>query len=148
MHYPSVLRLEEWDDLTSSECEEVAHEVNRALPSPFRFDGIEAHELGDQKHMVSFFRWNDRRFALIPGADATLGFDRSQPFLPTEEEIASWMVTKRRHRTVLADFLESALTPVRQVTIHPLLLEVQSVDLVPPPVRQADGTVRQFRSTP
>ncbi|HEY7351056.1 MAG TPA: hypothetical protein VH599_22295 [Ktedonobacterales bacterium] len=41
-----LLMLRRWDQLTSAEQEEAALAGASRLPEPFRFDGLETHELG------------------------------------------------------------------------------------------------------
>jgi hypothetical protein len=83
-----MLTLSRWDHLSSSDQEEAAYAVASRLPEPFRFDGLETHQLGQQRHRVAFFTWNKARFALIPGGLATLGHAPGS-FIPTEAHLQS-----------------------------------------------------------
>jgi len=124
-----LLTLSRWDQLDPSEQDEAAYAAAARLPEPFRFDGLETHELGPQRHRVAFFTWNDARFALIPGGPATLGYDPGS-FFPTEAHLQSWEETHREYPDIaeecptLESLLEEDLTPLRQVTFQPFLLEV------------------------
>src|SRR5690348_10065760 len=88
-----MLTLSRWDQLDSSAQEEAAHAVASRLPEPFRFDSLEHHELGQQRHRIAFFTWNEARFALIPGGPATLGYAPNS-FSPTEAHLQSWEETR------------------------------------------------------
>jgi hypothetical protein len=50
--------LEVWDTLPSQEREEIARALEKRLPAQFRFDGLEIHQLGEQQHVVAFYRWS------------------------------------------------------------------------------------------
>ena len=131
-----MLTLSRWDQLDLSAQEEVSHAVAARLPELFRFDGLEEHELGQQRHRVAFFTWNEARFALIPGGPATLGYEPGS-FRPTAAQRASWEDTCHAYPEILlksptlVQYLENRLTPLRQVTFRPLLLETVATDLAP-----------------
>ncbi len=69
-----LLTLSRWDQLNVAEHEETASAVATRLPEPFRFTGLETYALGQQRHRVAFFLWQEVRFALLPGGPATLGY--------------------------------------------------------------------------
>ena len=138
------LQLEQWDRFELSACEEIARELWKVLPTPFRFYKVETCSLGDQQHHVAIFEWagyfdvsHHGFFALIPGAETTLGYDREHPFVPTEHQKESWEEETERtgmFNGTLASFLDQMMTPFRHVRIEPLLLEVLPTPLNPPPV--------------
>jgi hypothetical protein len=121
------LQLSFWDQFTAREAEAVGWALARCLPAPWAFDGVELHEMGDQKRQVAFFTWEDTRFALIPGGEMTLGYDHGRPFVPDAESLDQWQ--RLSQREIDADwvgFLNRCLTPLRQVTLAPFLLEVEA----------------------
>lgn len=126
-----MLTLSRWDQLDSSAQEEAAYAVASRLPEPFRFDGLVTHELGQQRHRLAFFTWNEARFALIPGGPATLGYAPGS-FFPTEAHMQSWEGTCREYPDLALEFptlesyLEHKLSPLRQVTLQHFLLEVEA----------------------
>lgn len=125
-----MLTLSRWDQLDSSAQEEAAYAVASRLPEPFRFDDLETHELGQQRHRVAFFTWNDACFALIPGSPATLGYAPGS-FFPTEAHLQSWEEFRSEWSEIvpestLESYLEHELTPLRHVTLQPCLLEVEA----------------------
>lgn len=131
-----LLQLRHWDQLDASAQEAAARAVAPQLPAPFRFAGLEQHELGQQCHRVAFFTWNAARFALLPGGPATLGYEPGS-FRPTEAHQRSWEETCRDYPQMLLKsptlehYLENRLTPLRQKTIQPLLLEAEATNLTP-----------------
>jgi hypothetical protein len=134
-----MLTLNRWDHLSPDEQDEAAYAVASQLPEPFRFDDLETHELGQQRHRVAFFLWNEARFALIPGGPATLGYTPGS-FIPTEAHLQSWEETRREFfletspsrvrgapkYPTLESYLEANLTPLRQVAFQPFLLEAEA----------------------
>lgn len=132
-----MLILSRWDQLSPSEQDEAAYAVASRLPEPFHFDGLETHELGQQRHRVAFFTWNEARFALIPGGPATLGYAPGS-FISTEAHLQSWEETRRKYFSessrprrrgtptypTLESYIQDNLTPLRQITFQPFLLEV------------------------
>ena len=138
------LMLERWDHFSLAECEEVARDLNKALPASFRFHKVELCTLGDQKHHVAFFEWSGPPrgfshafFVLIPGGEVTLGYDRNHPFIPTSQQQTSWEEETQRtgmFDATLGTFLDQVMTPLRQVSIQPFLLEMIATPLEPPPI--------------
>ncbi len=139
-----LLQLEQWDRFSLAECEAVARELWKVLPAPFRFHQVETCSLGDQKHHVAVFEsagypegHHHGLFALIPGGETTLGYDREHPFVPTQHQQASWEEETERtgmFNGPLASFLDQFMTPLRRVSLEPFLLEVLPTPLSPPPV--------------
>src|SRR5437763_192593 len=93
----ALFRLDAWDRLTSLERQRVASEVARGLPEPFALVGLEGHSLGGQSHEVPIFDHEGRRFALLPGNEAVLGYDRRRPFSPKQvrRSFLTWCARRR-----------------------------------------------------
>jgi hypothetical protein len=137
------LMLDQWDRFSRAECEKVARDLEGELPASFRFHKVETCTLGDQKHHVAFFEWAGSPhayyhafFVLIPGSEATLGYDRDHPFIPTQQQKKSW--EKETQQTglfndTLDGFLDQVMTSLRRVTIQPFLLETLATPLELPP---------------
>jgi hypothetical protein len=129
-----LLTLGRWDQVRSAEQAEVAAAVAARLSGPFRFTGLEDYELGQQRHRVACFTWNEARFALIPGGPATLGYAPGS-FRATEVQQQSWEETCRTNPKIAQEFprldsyLEYRLTPLRQVTLQPFLLQVEAEEV-------------------
>ncbi len=124
-----LLTLSRWDQLAPSAQEEAASALAASLPERFRFAGLETHALGQLRHRVACFTWNEARFALLPGGLATLGYAPGS-FHPSEAHQRSWEESCREYPEIalkyptLESYLEQQLTSFRQVTIQPFLLEV------------------------
>ena len=125
MNIRSLLELDLWDSLTNSERVAVAKAVADSL-SPFILDGLQIHSLGDQTHEIAFFRYENARFALLPGrSPATLGYDRTNPPKLTPVHAADWQSSYGQEFGVTFEgVLDEWQTPLRQVSIAPLLMEV------------------------
>lgn len=142
--FKALLMLDQWDRFSFSECEAIARDLDSVLPASFRFHKIEACSLGDQRHHVAVFEWaglpdgyHKGFFALIPGGPATLGYDREHPFVPDQQQQASWENETQKTRMfpgTLEAFLDQTMTPLRHVHIDPFLLETQATPLATPPV--------------
>ncbi|WP_201390088.1 SUMF1/EgtB/PvdO family nonheme iron enzyme [Ktedonobacter sp. SOSP1-85] len=165
MHYtiPTVLQnLYLWDERSLSECEEIAHFIAAFLPHTFQFTRVEAYTVGIQQHQIALFEWRGTSqgtpclFALIPGGTVTLGYDRNQRLVPSEELVCEWqeynleyhgdMVTidgdlvkdiLPANYKAFSTYLDNHSLPLRTVTLAPFLIETvaQEADrLLPPPL--------------
>lgn len=141
--FQPFLQLDQWDRFSLAECEEVAHDLWKVLPAPFRFHKVKTCSLDDQQHHVAVFEWagypdgyHHRFFALIPGGEATLGYDREHPFVPNQHQKESWAEETERTGMFgpLDAFLDQFMTPFRHVLIEPFLLKVLPTPLSLPPV--------------
>lgn len=140
--FKAFLMLDQWDRFSLAECEEVARDLGRALPAPFRFHKVGMCTLGDQRHHVAFFEWagppnasDHAFFVLISGGEATLGYDRDHPFVPNRQQKKSWEEEIQRagmFNDSLDMFLDQVMTPLRHVSIQPFLLEMLATPLEPP----------------
>jgi hypothetical protein len=102
------------------------------------------YSLGDQTHHVAVFEWvgappgyHQGFFALIPGGQVTLGYDREHPFVPSEQQRESWVEQTQRTGMVsgtLDEFLDVVMTPLRHVSFEPFLMETLATPLEPPPL--------------
>jgi len=136
----NFLSLRQWDTLTLTECEEIARSLDKQLPNTFRFHRVEVHACGSQRHNVAFFEWStgspnhgNAFFALIPGDNALLGYDREHPFIPTPEQYQNWIEeSESDYGMALTKYLDTCMTPLRYVLIQPFLLEVMATDLSRP----------------
>lgn len=142
--FKASLMLDQWDHLSHAECEEIARDLGKELPGAFRFHKVRRCALADQQHHIAFFEWDGPPesydhvfFALIPGGEATLGYDRDHPFVPNRQQQESWADETLRtgmFNETLDVFLDLVMTPFRHVIIGPFLLEVLATPLSPAPV--------------
>lgn len=92
----ALFDLPKWDQLSIQECERLACNVSTRLPASFRFARIATYDIGTQRRHVAHFNWQPSAeqapvlFSLIPGATATLGFDRAHPFAVDKWLVLDW----------------------------------------------------------
>lgn len=137
--FKALLILDQWDRYEPSQCEEIARQLEQALPTPFHFHAVEPYSLGAQKHHIAVFErvafsTGSRQgfFALIPGGQTTLGYDREHPFVPNEQQQKSWIQGTQEGEMftgTLDAFLDIAMTPLRRVNLAPFLLEIEAAYL-------------------
>lgn len=131
-----VLDLRRWNELPGQVQDDVAASVLARGPIGLAFEGVETSSLGSVAHRVAFFRLGDgTRWALAPGGEVTLGFDRSV-FVPSAAQSAEFVAsTTTQFGCTLEEYLaglqgslenSNALTPVRSVRVQPLLVEVDA----------------------
>lgn len=126
----ALLDLSAWDRLSTADCESLARAVAETLPAPWRFVGIRPCTMYDQRRHVAFFDWDGAEFALIPGGRLTLGYDRSRPPILNAAQEQEYHEHSQQvcGFPPLAEHLDKNMTPLRQVTIAPFLLEVRARD--------------------
>lgn len=123
----AISALDTWDGLATAQRVAAAQALAESQQG-FRFEGIKVCALGGQAREVAFFRHGGARFALVPGhPSAVLGYDRERPFRPTPAQAGDWADSLQpEFGQTLNDFLDECLSPLRQVTIVPLLVEVEA----------------------
>lgn len=125
-----LFNLERWDAIAPLERKAIARELSQNLPAPWQFAGIKLQALGDREHYVAFFDWNGAAFALIPGCEATLGYDRDNPFILNEAQRQDWNeYMKEWYSPEFDEYMDEVMAPLRTVTIEPFLIEVKAADL-------------------
>ncbi|APR75914.1 Hypothetical protein A7982_01261 [Minicystis rosea] len=117
------LTLARWDALTDAARDSIARALQPSLPAGFRFEGLERHACGDVAHTVAFFTGGGSRFALIPGGEVALGWDRAQRPRFTKEQLESWNETEEEYGISLDAFLDASLTPARIAVLAPFLID-------------------------
>ena len=117
------LQLDVWDQFTQAEAEAVAQALERCLPAPWRFGEVAWFEMGEQRRFVAFFDLEVARFALIPGGEVTLGYERGSLLLRGQQR-QLWDEAGAEWGWDLDKMLDGALTPLRRLAIRPFLLEV------------------------
>lgn len=127
MKYQSI-NLPDWNQFTPTQRTDLAQKLSKNIPD-FQFIDIQFWELGEKKNFVAFFDWKNIEFALIPGAEVTLGYDKINPFILNEAQIKSWEFTRQEYNLELNHFLNLCLTPLRKVTIKPFLIQVTPTEL-------------------
>jgi hypothetical protein len=115
-----------WDALLEPEQQQAARDVLTYLPKGFSFLRIFGYELGSQRHNVAVYAWKCLAFSLIPGGMVTLGYDPNVA-IPTPEQRQNWEEETQEDvgGRSLDEFLHTwpHLTPLREVTIEPFLMQ-------------------------
>jgi hypothetical protein len=121
------LNLPDWNQISPAQRTELAQELSENIPG-FQFTDIQLCELGEKKNFVAFFNWKNIEFALIPGAEVTLGYDRDNPFIPNEAQLEEWEYTREEYGCELNELLNECMTPLRKVAIKPFLIQVTATE--------------------
>jgi hypothetical protein len=122
--------LAEWDRASPSAREATAKRIADLCPG-FRLRYLRSHQHGNHCHEIAFYDHEGKTlFALIPSSDATLGYDRTNPWTPDEDERAAWEAFSSDYPDdlpqELSDYIEAFLTPMRRALIKPHLLQVEA----------------------
>jgi hypothetical protein len=160
----SLLNLNLWDTLNPTIQVDRIVLLAETLLKPWRFREIKTCMLGDQTHRIALFDWNDISFALVPGGEATLGYDRSRRMtpslylddekfdqvLPDNDDYRDYLSELRSHHRQFQDldtyfdvhnqgrpYSRHYLTPLRTVTLQPFLVEVVARPLPSPIAHRA-----------
>jgi hypothetical protein len=97
------------------------------MPPPWQFREVRLCQGGQNSHYIAFFDWNGNAFALIPGGEATLGYDRDNPFVLNEEQREDWeQCIESYGNAKFEEVIDEVMTPLRTVTIEPFLIEVEA----------------------
>ncbi len=137
----SCLReLSQWDAASSAARRAAADAVLERLTPGWSLKGLRQCALAEHHHEMAIFEYDDAEFALIPGAEVTLGYDRDDPFVPTAAQLESFMecdffydFPDEDPLDALREHFDLCLTPLRTVRFGPMLVEstaqrVNSID--------------------
>jgi hypothetical protein len=139
-----LLQLALWDRLDHAAAERVAQNLAQRLPAPWRFVRVQEYAAADQRRGVAFFEWNEAEFALIPGGASRLGYDPLRPPDLTAQNLADW---EKSGYGNLGEYLDTTLTPLREIVFSPFLMEVSSREMDSEPLQQSGKIVgRRSRS--
>lgn len=128
----SVLHdLTAWDQASAHERERVAQRVAAVLAPRFLFQGVELCALGNQRHWVAMYNWREINFALLPGYHGYLGFDADAALALTRDAFLRCYPADDRQHTLSdwLDYLRSARSPLRTVSLPPLLFQRNATSL-------------------
>lgn len=147
----SVLHdLAAWDQASAQERERVAQRCAAMLAPRFLFQGIELCALGDQRHWIAMYTWRDIGFALLPGYHGARGFDAEAALALTRDAFLRCYPADDREHTLSdwSDFLRSKLSPVRTVSLFPVLIQRTATSLqvrepIPGGYRSDPGPTRE-----
>jgi hypothetical protein len=123
--------LATWDQASMHERERIAQHITDTLAPRFRFQGLELCALGDQRHWIAMYTWRDIGFALLPGYHGSLGIDAEAVLALTRDAFLRCYPADNREHTLSnwLDYLRPRLSPVRKVSLPPLLFQRMATSL-------------------
>jgi hypothetical protein len=132
-----LLRVPRWDASSVSEKLSLITLVTEQLGEEWAFEGLLQNSLGTRQHETARFRYrpDDSCFRLIPGTDGKLGYEPDS-FVPGSEELASWEDSRISRDLSLEKHLSDVLTPVRRVTLLPMLVAELAIRIGQEPLAQ------------
>jgi hypothetical protein len=127
----ALQRLADWDRLSAHERQRIAHTVAETLAPRFHFQGIELCALGGQRHWIAMYTWGEIGFALLPGYRGPLGVDAEAVLALTRDGFLRCYPPDAQEHTLAdwLDFLRRELSPVRTVSLPPLLVQRTATSL-------------------
>ncbi len=146
--------LVDWDDAGTANREAAAWALVPHMPQGTTFAGLRRCALGGAAHEIAIYRVPDglsgvgRRFALVPGGPVRLGFDPARGWMPTPALQADWDASAVEWGLPpLHEHLPHVLAPPRDVTLPPLLVEVEAREVGWADVDPDDPEVRALLAT-
>ncbi|MDR6720644.1 MULTISPECIES: hypothetical protein [Paenibacillus] len=124
-----ALSRDMWQGLNTQDKEAWMHKLVRQLPVGMVYEGLETFERFGQRMETGVFTEEGLRFVFVPGDQVTLGWERWQHGM-NEETSADLHETISEYGVEDVDsFLASQMSPVREVTIAPMLVECELISL-------------------
>ncbi|MGO4734171.1 hypothetical protein [Paenibacillus sp. 2KB_22] len=124
-----ALSRDMWLELNAQDKEAWMRKLVRQLPEGMVYEGLETFERFGQRIETGVFTHEEERFVFVPGDRITLGWDRWQHGM-NEETSADLHETVSEYGVEDVDsFLASQMSPVREVTIAPMLVECELISL-------------------
>jgi len=119
------LSVERWEGIAPVEREALARSLVRQFPSGFTFQAIRRFRLGEGQHHVALYRKDNATFALIPGAEVSLGYDADRPWEPSLDELESWQGTSEEYgiAKTIREYVAEVTLRTRRVKLSPFLIE-------------------------
>jgi len=138
-----MLTNEWWMNASDGEAAERCRAVARSLD--LTFDRLAKRRYAGRTFRTAFFRDGDDSFALVPGGRFTLGFD-VDAFRPSQEILESYAGSAEEYGLGnLREFLARQITPVRQVTLQPFLIEVSATSVDAETVEELAEQIAPYR---
>lgn len=141
------IQIDTWNSATDGDRAQIVRTILESVSREFSFKVFRQSSIGSERHSVAVFQFRDSEFALIPGAEVTLGHDPSNAFGPTAAQLKSWQGSVRRiskwreagdqgpFDPSLNNYLAKVSSPLRTVVIPPFLMEIDAhevgVDAIP-----------------
>ncbi|WP_336764815.1 hypothetical protein [Paenibacillus sp. USHLN196] len=124
-----ALTREMWQALNTQEKEALMRKLVHQLPDGMAYKGLETFERFGQRMVTGVFTQEGLRFVFVPGDQVTLGWDHWQHGM-NEETSTDLLETVSEYGVEDVDsFLASQMSPVREVSIAPMLVECELISL-------------------
>ena len=81
-----VIELSYWNRLDERERLDLARGLLDRIPDSFEFSGLQWYGFNERKYQIALFQYCSSSFALIPGAEVTLGYDAESHFETSVEQ--------------------------------------------------------------
>ena len=144
MYYRN-LQLQEWKSFSEAQAIYYAKKLANYLPQDIKFMGISSHSYCHQKNLIAHFEYAGSLFSLIPGAEVQIGYD-AERFCPTKEQLSSFKDTAEEYgiEEDITTYVQSITTPLRNVTILPLLVEIQPQEIGLEPISHTEPEIQNL----
>lgn len=122
--------MDAWLGAPDGERRAAAESLLRALPSGFRFVGLDDLELATHRRPVATFTQHGRNYVLVPGGTFTAGWS-AEGWSPRADEAESYAASAAEYGIdeTIAEHLTRSTRPRRRVTIPPLLVETTAEEV-------------------
>ncbi|MBB6020979.1 hypothetical protein HNR77_002060 [Paenibacillus sp. JGP012] len=118
-----------WQGLSGQEKQDWMKRIELMLPEGMQYEGLETFERFGQRTETGVFTHEEERFVFVPGDQVTLGWTQWQDGM---DEATSDDFQETADTQGIEDvqaFLASQMSPVREVTIGPMLVECETISL-------------------
>ncbi|MBV8253371.1 MAG: SUMF1/EgtB/PvdO family nonheme iron enzyme [Chitinophaga sp.] len=125
MEQPTIFNRQEWIRLSEDTArQELQQLVKDRLPG-FSIKGFQRFERYGQENFTAILDFEGKEFVFVPGDMVTLGFDaRSMPLEFWKELLAPYEWPEED----VEPYFQARFSPVRQVTIGPMIVEREAVN--------------------
>lgn len=126
--------------MSSAQQEVFANRIAEHIGKPkFEFVEIHEHTFVGRTERIALFRHDGQEFVLVPGANASIGFD-VRKFKPTKEQQESFRAVRALliERWTLKQYLTRFMTIPRSVAVGPILVERSPRTASKGPIDEAD----------
>ncbi|WP_046225766.1 hypothetical protein [Paenibacillus dauci] len=114
-----------WQAMSEQEQEEALYHLLSTLPEGFTLEHLQRFERYGQQFVTGIYNYKGKEFVFVPGDTVTLGWNNGmgQMDARTREDLAEAMVEIERTLSEADELLNTLMSPVREVTIAPMMVE-------------------------
>ena len=139
------LQLSDWEQLDERQARRYAEQLAAYLPHQVTFVDLRTYAYPGGSYRVAHFEYGGALFSLIPGREAQLGYD-ANTFAPTVAQLESYQDSAAEYGLDpdIHAYVDRVTTPLRTVSIRPLLLETHPCEIGLEPMSTEDPEVREL----